>query len=68
MCCLVLTPLQYLHSSNILHGDLKPQNVLLRSVRSDRRGFVCKLCDFGLSRLLSDHQTSLLTAHFGTVR
>lgn len=61
-------PPQYLHASNILHGDLKPQNVLLRSARSDRRGFVCKLCDFGLSRLLSEQQTSLLTAHFGTVR
>ncbi|KAL4423976.1 hypothetical protein ABPG75_001277 [Micractinium tetrahymenae] len=59
--------LEYLHSSNILHGDLKPQNVLLRSARADRRGFVCKLCDFGLSRLLSDHQTHVQTRHFGTV-
>ncbi|KAL4423975.1 hypothetical protein ABPG75_001276 [Micractinium tetrahymenae] len=69
MLCLldVARGLEYLHSSNILHGDLKSQNVLLRSARADRRGFVCKLCDFGLSRLLSDHQTSLQTAHFGTV-
>lgn len=30
--------------------QLKPQNVLLKTERRDRRGFVCKLADFGLSR------------------
>lgn len=33
-----------------VHGDLKPENVLLKAAKSDRRGFVCKLGDFGLSR------------------
>jgi hypothetical protein len=26
-----------------VHGDLKPANVLLKSARSDRRGFGCKV-------------------------
>jgi len=30
--------------------DLKKENVLLKSERRDRRGYVCKLGDFGLSR------------------
>lgn len=42
--------MDYLHGLNICHADLKSQNVLLKSARNDRRGFVCKLADFGLSR------------------
>lgn len=34
---------------NIIHGDLNPNNVLLKRDPSSSRGVVCKLCDFGLS-------------------
>jgi serine/threonine protein kinase len=34
----------------IIHGDLSPTNVLLSSSAKDRRGWVCKLADFGLSK------------------
>ena len=33
------------------HPQLKPGNVLLRGCRSDRRGFVAMVADFGLSKV-----------------
>jgi tRNA A-37 threonylcarbamoyl transferase component Bud32 len=35
--------LSYLHSKNILHGDLTGNNVLLTVTADDRRGFVAKV-------------------------
>lgn len=35
--------MQHLHNSNVMHGDLKPGNVLLTSARVDRRGFIAKV-------------------------
>jgi serine/threonine protein kinase len=68
LCLLdVARGLEYLHSCSIVHGDLKPQNVLLRSAGTDRRGYVCKLGDFGLSRMLTESQTHVNTGSYGTV-
>ncbi|GLI59404.1 hypothetical protein VaNZ11_001287 [Volvox africanus] len=41
--------MSYLHSLNLAHGDLTPKNVLLKSTATSRRGFTCKVSDFGLS-------------------
>lgn len=41
----------HIHKSNVIHGDLKPGNVLLKGSRLDRRGFIAKVSDFGLSRV-----------------
>ncbi|KAG2448755.1 hypothetical protein HYH02_006109 [Chlamydomonas schloesseri] len=44
--------LLHLHEAGIVHGDVKPQNVLLASSRDDRRGFMAKVADFGLAHVL----------------
>ena len=53
--------LYYLHDENIIHGDLKPQNIPLKS---DNHGFKFKavLSDFGLSLEL-DYDRKSKTAH-----
>ncbi|KAK9817045.1 hypothetical protein WJX72_008849 [[Myrmecia] bisecta] len=68
-CCLldVASGMDYLHSVGILHGDLKTANVLLKSTPKDSRGYICKLADFGLSRLLDGTQTHISTQSFGTI-
>lgn len=47
------------HNVNAMFTPPWPQgrNVLLRTARNDRRGFICKLADFGLSRMLGQEQT-----------
>ena len=58
--------MEYLHDAGILHGDLKPANVLLKATNADRRGFMCKVCDFGMSRLLDPTQhTHVSTQTYG---
>ncbi|PNH00828.1 Serine/threonine-protein kinase grp, partial [Tetrabaena socialis] len=39
----------YLHGLGLAHGDLTPKNVLLKSTATSRRGYACKISDFGLS-------------------
>lgn len=34
---------QYLHEQNMLHGDLKPHNILLQTSGQDSRGFIAKV-------------------------
>merc|ERR1711871_1137098 len=43
----ILIGLKYLHSANVIHGDLKPANVLI-----DCRDCTIKIADFGLSRVV----------------
>ncbi|WIA08911.1 hypothetical protein OEZ85_008329 [Tetradesmus obliquus] len=59
--------LSYLHSMNILHGDLTGNNVLLTVTADDKRGFVAKISDFGLSRLVSNEAPVIQTRTYGTV-
>lgn len=45
--------LQFMHSSGVVHGDIKPENIFLTpgTTRADRRRNLVKVLDFGLSRL-----------------
>ncbi|GAX79853.1 hypothetical protein CEUSTIGMA_g7293.t1 [Chlamydomonas eustigma] len=61
----VAKALVYLHSKNVVHGDLKADNVLLQSC-SSARGFVAKLSDFGLSRLMVQSDDGLIVSRIGT--
>ncbi|KAG2424736.1 hypothetical protein HXX76_014311 [Chlamydomonas incerta] len=44
----------HMHTCGVLHGDLKPANVLLAKSAKDRRGFMPKVADFGLARVLKE--------------
>jgi serine/threonine protein kinase len=56
----------HLHKLNILHGDLKAQNVLLRSANIEPCGVIPKLADFGLSVQLSRSETHVSSLCQGT--
>merc|ERR1739847_149800 len=56
----------YLHARRIIHGDLSANNVL-RKTQPCRKGYVCKVCDFGLARVLDYGSTGILTNQLGCV-
>lgn len=62
----VSNAMNYLHTLGITHGDLKADNVLLKSASTDRRGFFCKVSDFGLSRYVGKDDY-LQTFTYGTL-
>ncbi|XP_034562577.1 serine/threonine-protein kinase 17A [Notolabrus celidotus] len=49
----ILEGVSFLHQNNVVHLDLKPQNILLTS--SSPLGDI-KIVDFGLSRMVSNHR------------
>jgi abelson tyrosine-protein kinase 1/abelson tyrosine-protein kinase 2 len=58
--CGIVLGMRYVHLSGVIHGDLKPSNILL-----NEKGHPL-ICDFGSSRLQSDDATP--SHEFGTVQ
>jgi len=56
----------YLHQRGIIHGDLTGNNVLIKTDIS-RKGYTCKICDFGLARILEGETCAVVTEQLGTV-
>ena len=52
--------IEYLHSLNIVHGDMKPHNVLISKMG------LAKVSDMGLCRELRENQNSIVTDSNGT--
>ncbi|WIA38803.1 hypothetical protein OEZ86_002086 [Tetradesmus obliquus] len=50
--------LEHLHTLNIMHCDVKSSNIFLQHT-SGGKGFVCKLADFGLAKLIGEDRMCL---------
>lgn len=57
-----------LHDMGVVHGDLKPGNVMLARNGEDRRGFKAKVGDFGLSKLAAAQRSVEGSDAWGTVQ
>ena len=57
----------HLHSHQVIHGDLKSSNILLKRSATDPRGFIAKVSDFGLSQQINTSQTHMSNFYQGTL-
>ena len=67
LCCVIfrqiLKSLEYLHSMNIMHRDLKPNNILIKYYNNHAK---IKLADFGMSKLINLSQDN--SPYLGTLK
>ena len=65
ICLQIAEGMCYLHAENVVHRDLKPANCLCAGGGSGGGSLRIKICDFGMSRLVSNDVT-FMTADIGT--
>ena len=54
----ILEGIAYLHNHNLIHRDLKPQNIL---ILHNQGRYIPKITDFGISKQLTDEESSVVT-------
>ncbi len=59
--CQILSALSHAHSKNIIHRDVKPQNIMLQ-----RDGSI-KVMDFGIAKMLNSESITMTDKAIGTV-
>ncbi len=58
ICLQILQGLEYIHQNNIIHRDIKLENIFIR--KNGKGGnYVCKIGDFGLARPIGDEETAI---------
>lgn len=57
---------EYLHGRGIIHGDLTANNAFLKT-QGTRKGYIVKVADFGLARIVEGDTCEVLTNTMGTV-
>lgn len=59
----VTSGLNYCHLRGVIHGDIKPQNILV-TLSNEKEGYLAKLCDFGSSSIANENPSDCR----GTIR
>ncbi|MCU7549849.1 protein kinase [Chitinophagaceae bacterium LB-8] len=60
----VLQGLTYLHEHELIHRDIKPQNILIKNTS---RGPVAKITDFGISKVADSSATTKSSSLLGSI-
>ena len=56
----ILCSIEHLHKNNIMHRDVKPENLLISKNK------IVKLCDFGFARGIKQNQNFMYTEYVST--
>lgn len=60
--------MEYMHTKNVVHGDLKPHNILISpfEVSGNERYLLAKVTDFGCAKIITPGQNLQISGGLGT--